>query len=73
MEQVEFGLFDWIDRGNKPLQKLYEERRQVKNVNPSPGMKAEFEEAATYLYINLPVAIGSLNPLSRLNVCSGIE
>ena len=35
MEQVEFGLFDWIDRGNAPLQKLYEERLRLLGVADS--------------------------------------
>src|SRR3954471_14887755 len=26
MSEVSFGLFDWIDRGNRPVQQLYEER-----------------------------------------------
>src|ERR1700686_1660180 len=29
MTQVEFGLFDWIDRGTAPLNQLYEERLQL--------------------------------------------
>ncbi len=29
MTQVEFGLFDWIDRGTTPLHQLYEERLQL--------------------------------------------
>ncbi len=28
MTQVDFGLFDWIDRGKAPLHQLYEERLQ---------------------------------------------
>ena len=26
MEQITFGLFDWVDRGQRPLDQLYEER-----------------------------------------------
>ena len=37
MEQVEFGLFDWIDRGKTPLQKLYEERLRLLEVADSTG------------------------------------
>lgn len=37
MEQVKFGLFDWIDRGKKPLQKLYEERLHLLEVADSAG------------------------------------
>jgi alkanesulfonate monooxygenase SsuD/methylene tetrahydromethanopterin reductase-like flavin-dependent oxidoreductase (luciferase family) len=29
MAQIEFGLFDWIDRGQRPLQQLYRERLQL--------------------------------------------
>jgi alkanesulfonate monooxygenase SsuD/methylene tetrahydromethanopterin reductase-like flavin-dependent oxidoreductase (luciferase family) len=29
MTPVTFGLFDWIDRGETPLQRLYEERLQL--------------------------------------------
>jgi hypothetical protein len=29
MAQATFGIFDWIDRGNTPLQQLYEERLQL--------------------------------------------
>ena len=37
MEQVKFGLFDWIDRGKAPLQKLYEERLRLLEVADSAG------------------------------------
>ncbi len=37
MEQVKFGLFDWIDRGKKPLQKLYEERLRLLEGADSAG------------------------------------
>ena len=37
MEQVKFGLFDWIDRGQAPLQSLYEERLQLLEVADSAG------------------------------------
>ena len=26
MTEVSFGVFDWIDRGNAPLNQLYEDR-----------------------------------------------
>ena len=29
MAQIEFGLFDWIDRSTAPLHQLYEERLQL--------------------------------------------
>lgn len=29
MTHVSFGLFDWIDRGQVPLQQLYEDRLQL--------------------------------------------
>ncbi len=29
MAQVDFGVFDWIDRGRAPLHQLYEERLQL--------------------------------------------
>jgi alkanesulfonate monooxygenase SsuD/methylene tetrahydromethanopterin reductase-like flavin-dependent oxidoreductase (luciferase family) len=32
MTRVTFGLFDWIDRGETPLQRLYEERLQLLEV-----------------------------------------
>ena len=34
---MEFGLFDWIDRGKAPLQKLYEERLRLLEVADSAG------------------------------------
>ncbi len=34
---MEFGLFDWIDRGNAPLQQLYEERLRLLEVADSAG------------------------------------
>ena len=34
---MEFGLFDWIDRGRAPLQKLYEERLRLLEVADSAG------------------------------------
>ena len=37
MEQVKFGLFDWIDRGKVPLHKLYEERLHLLEVADSAG------------------------------------
>jgi alkanesulfonate monooxygenase SsuD/methylene tetrahydromethanopterin reductase-like flavin-dependent oxidoreductase (luciferase family) len=37
MDQVEFGLFDWIDRGKAPLQELYEERLRLLEVADSAG------------------------------------
>ncbi len=37
MEQVKFGLFDWIDRGQRPLKSLYEERLQLLEVADSAG------------------------------------
>ena len=37
MEQVRFGLFDWIDRGKAPLQKLYEERLRLLEAADSSG------------------------------------
>jgi len=57
MEQVEFGLFDWIDRGNKPLQKLYEERRRLLEVADSAG----------FLVTILPSTTSPLSPLGRGN------
>ena len=29
MSEVNFGVFDWIDRGTQPLDELYEERLQL--------------------------------------------
>jgi hypothetical protein len=29
MEQIAFGLFDWIDRGTAPMHQLYEDRLQL--------------------------------------------
>jgi len=29
MDQIAFGLFDWVDRGQRPLHQLYEERLQL--------------------------------------------
>ncbi|MDH3603440.1 MAG: LLM class flavin-dependent oxidoreductase [Candidatus Tectomicrobia bacterium] len=37
MEQVSFGLFDWVDRGEAPLQQLYEERLQLLEVADTAG------------------------------------
>ena len=37
MTQVAFGLFDWIDRGKVPLQRLYEERLQLLEVADAAG------------------------------------
>ena len=34
---MEFGLFDWIDRGKEPLQKLYEERLRLLEAADSAG------------------------------------
>ena len=34
---MEFGLFDWIDRGKAPLQKLYEERLRLLEAADSAG------------------------------------
>ena len=34
---MEFGLFDWIDRGKAPLQKLYEERLRLLEAADSFG------------------------------------
>ena len=34
---IEFGLFDWIDRGKAPLQKLYEERLRLLEVADLAG------------------------------------
>ena len=43
MEQVKFGLFDWIDRGNAPLQKLYGERLQLPKAESSAGEVRDLE------------------------------
>jgi alkanesulfonate monooxygenase SsuD/methylene tetrahydromethanopterin reductase-like flavin-dependent oxidoreductase (luciferase family) len=40
MTQATFGVFDWIDRGNTPLQQLYEERLQLLEVADSAGFFA---------------------------------
>src|SRR5262245_33637539 len=40
MPQATFGVFDWIDRGNTPLQQLYEERLQLLEVADSAGFFA---------------------------------
>ncbi len=37
MAQVAFGLFDWIDRGQKPLQQLYEERLRLVEAADAAG------------------------------------
>ncbi len=37
MAQVRYGLFDWIDRGKTPLQKLYGERLRLLEVADSAG------------------------------------
>ena len=37
MAQVDFGLFDWIDRGNAPLHQLYEERLQLLEAADTAG------------------------------------
>ncbi len=40
MDQVTFGLFDWIDRGEAPLHQLYEERLQLLEVADAAGFSA---------------------------------
>jgi hypothetical protein len=40
MAQVAFGLFDWIDRGEAPLQQLYEERLQLLEAADAAGTRA---------------------------------
>jgi alkanesulfonate monooxygenase SsuD/methylene tetrahydromethanopterin reductase-like flavin-dependent oxidoreductase (luciferase family) len=40
MAEVSFGLFDWIDRGNRPPQQLYEERLQLLEAAESAGFSA---------------------------------
>ena len=37
MAQVDFGLFDWIDRANAPLHQLYEERLQFLEAADTAG------------------------------------
>ncbi|MCI0880438.1 MAG: hypothetical protein J4N78_16290, partial [Chloroflexi bacterium] len=37
MDQIEFGLFDWVDRGQRPLHQLYEERLQLIEVADVAG------------------------------------
>ena len=37
MAQVSFGLFDWVDRGEAPIQQLYEERLQLLEVADTAG------------------------------------
>ena len=37
MTQVEFGLFDWIDRGAAPLHQLYEDRLQLLEAADAAG------------------------------------
>ena len=37
MAQVDFGLFDWVDQNELPLQQLYEERLQLLEVADSAG------------------------------------
>ncbi|MGH7966555.1 MAG: LLM class flavin-dependent oxidoreductase, partial [Candidatus Binatia bacterium] len=37
MTQVDFGLFDWIDRGQRPVQQLYEEHLQLLEAADAAG------------------------------------
>ena len=37
MDQIEFGLFDWVDRGQRPLHQLYEERLRLIEVADVAG------------------------------------
>jgi alkanesulfonate monooxygenase SsuD/methylene tetrahydromethanopterin reductase-like flavin-dependent oxidoreductase (luciferase family) len=38
MTDVDFGLFDWIDRGTAPLTQLYEDRLQLLEAADSAGL-----------------------------------
>jgi alkanesulfonate monooxygenase SsuD/methylene tetrahydromethanopterin reductase-like flavin-dependent oxidoreductase (luciferase family) len=40
MSEVSFGLFDWIDRGNRPVQQLYEERLRLLEAAEAAGFYA---------------------------------
>ena len=40
MADVTFGLFDWVDRGDAPLQQLYEERLQLLEAADAAGFFA---------------------------------
>jgi len=40
MAEVTFGLFDWLDRGNTPLQQLYEERLRLLEAAAAAGFFA---------------------------------
>ena len=40
MDQIAFGLFDWVDRGQRPLNQLYEERLQLIEAADSAGFYA---------------------------------
>jgi alkanesulfonate monooxygenase SsuD/methylene tetrahydromethanopterin reductase-like flavin-dependent oxidoreductase (luciferase family) len=40
MAVASFGLFDWIDRGNRPVQQLYEERLQLLEAADAAGFYA---------------------------------
>jgi alkanesulfonate monooxygenase SsuD/methylene tetrahydromethanopterin reductase-like flavin-dependent oxidoreductase (luciferase family) len=40
MAEVSFGLFDWIDRGARPLQQLYEERLRLLEAADAAGFSA---------------------------------
>ena len=40
MDQVSFGVFDWIDRGTGPVNRLYEERLQLLEAADDAGFSA---------------------------------
>src|SRR3954463_3046572 len=40
MSELSFGLFDWIDRGNRPVQQLYEERLRLLEAADAAGFYA---------------------------------
>jgi hypothetical protein len=46
MAQATFGVFDWIDRGNTPLQPLFVERLQLLEVADSAGFFAYHDAEA---------------------------
>ena len=40
MDQVSFGVFDWIDRGTGPVNRLYEERLKLLEAADDAGFSA---------------------------------
>lgn len=37
MARIDFGLFDWVDRGTVPIRQLYEERLQLLQAAEAAG------------------------------------